>query len=358
MQFKPNKQINYFNEALLLATYTCNLDKADDAHLPIDYDKITVSKSQVEEDYHWLVSFLTLIRAEARALLANHKDIQLLFQKVDDSVPEILYFLTYSKLDQSVENYSPDDLWEKIKRDFQANMLSLGYQISPAFTFEDIDQLTIFNEQQRYMLYKLCRNINRTFDRLYNCLLSLESIIRSREDMVIKELNALYETMTASEMPQMDVSGSLDAILDNHHIEMLNCTFFLQFPQLYGFSLLPDNELEGLLFIGLMPYLLRNHSKSLEENKDDLIRQLAVLADATRFNILVLLSRHSMYGKEISDKLSISTGTISHHLSLLLKEGLILSEMRGKRIYYRPNHLELTRLSHLIKQIGGVEHDQ
>lgn len=86
MQLRLNKTINYFNEALLLATYTCNSDRADDLGLPIDYDKMVSSQTQIDKDYQWFVSFLEIIRIEVRVLLAKYKELERFFQKANDNI--------------------------------------------------------------------------------------------------------------------------------------------------------------------------------------------------------------------------------------------------------------------------------
>ncbi len=94
-----NSRINYLNEALILATYICNTDPSNDSVLPIDYKKITFSKLEIDRKYQWLVSFLSVVRAEARVLLDSHSELKILFQRYDNEcVPEILNFLTFSTI--------------------------------------------------------------------------------------------------------------------------------------------------------------------------------------------------------------------------------------------------------------------
>ncbi|HFI0313563.1 TPA: hypothetical protein ACGOWS_001948, partial [Streptococcus suis] len=146
------------------------------------YKKITFSKLEIDRKYQWLVSFLSVVRAEARVLLDSHSELKILFQRYDNEcVPEILNFLTYSNLKQSIEYYSQNELLEKIKKSFIINMESLGFTNTTSFSFDELDRMTIFNEQQRYMIYKLLNNINDTYDIFYKFLSSMESIFKSRD---------------------------------------------------------------------------------------------------------------------------------------------------------------------------------
>ena len=129
---------------------------------------------------------------------------------------------------------------------------------------------------------------------------------------------------------------------------------FIQFPQLFGLSLfLEDGLTKGFCYFGLVPCLLEGQPKSIEEKKEDMIQKISLISDPTRFNIILMLSKRSMYGREISEELSISTGTISHHLSNLLKVNLIQSEIKGKRIYYRVNQSEINQIGSFLLQLGG-----
>ncbi len=354
MQVNLQSRINYLNEALILATYICNTDPSNDSVLPIDYKKITFSKLEIDRKYQWLVSFLSVVRAEARVLLDSHSELKILFQRCDNEcVPEILNFLTFSNLKQSIEYYSQNELLDKIKKSFIINMESLGFTNTTSFSFDELDRMTIFNEQQRYMIYKLLNNINDTYDIFYKFLSSMESIFKSRDKILIEELGIFYNSIKGVDILSLDSTDALNNIIENHKLDNLEYTFFIQFPQPIGFTLSIEDQLTGFLFIGFLPFLLRENSISVEENKNEMASKFLALSDPTRFNIIILLSKGSMYGREIAEKLTISTGTISHHLSLLVKEGILESEAKGKRIYYKINQIEFDRMSQFINHIGG-----
>lgn len=61
------------------------------------------------------------------------------------------------------------------------------------------------------------------------------------------------------------------------------------------------------------------------------------LNDDTRRQILDLLKERDMTAGEIADKFSISKPSISHHLDILKKAGLISSEKKGQFITYSLN---------------------
>ena len=61
------------------------------------------------------------------------------------------------------------------------------------------------------------------------------------------------------------------------------------------------------------------------------------LNDETRRNILELLKNKDMTAGEIADEFNISKPSISHHLDLLKRAGLVTSEKKGQYIVYSLN---------------------
>ena len=126
------KEINYFNEALLLATRICNWEEKTDSDLPINYQKYELSKEQINLEHQDLISFYNNIRREGRSVLNEFSEIEIFFKNYrNEKTPEILYFLTYSRLQKTIKNYSTSELLSVIKSEFIKNMQSLGYELSP-----------------------------------------------------------------------------------------------------------------------------------------------------------------------------------------------------------------------------------
>ncbi len=61
------------------------------------------------------------------------------------------------------------------------------------------------------------------------------------------------------------------------------------------------------------------------------------LSDPTRREILTLLKKRNLTAGEICEHFSVSGATISHHLSILKKAGLVEDRKEGKYIYYELN---------------------
>ena len=78
------------------------------------------------------------------------------------------------------------------------------------------------------------------------------------------------------------------------------------------------------------------------------ILALAALAQSTRLEAFRLLVRHEPAGLaagEIANHLAIPANTLSSHLGVLSRAGLIMSERRSRSIIYRAN---LDRLRELV----------
>ena len=61
------------------------------------------------------------------------------------------------------------------------------------------------------------------------------------------------------------------------------------------------------------------------------------LNDPTRRDILELLKKRDLTAGEIADRFNISKPSISHHLDLLRRAGLVDSEKQGQFIFYSIN---------------------
>jgi ArsR family transcriptional regulator len=71
------------------------------------------------------------------------------------------------------------------------------------------------------------------------------------------------------------------------------------------------------------------------ENRCALIFQ--ALSDKTRQRILTLLSKKKMSVSEICKNFEMTQPSISHHLDILKRAGLVVYEKKGKEIYYQAN---------------------
>lgn len=360
MEIKLLRKISYLNEALLLASYICNFDNTNDSNLPINYEKLFISKSELDTKNKEIISFLKLVRSEARDKLKSYENtgIKIIFTNSSHSdTPEPLYFLTYQALNQSIKDYSKEEFLALVRKEFIDNVNSLGFVIKDTFTFKEVDELVIYSEAQRYMIYKLLNNIGSITDILYDFILSLEEIIKKYEHLIMDKLDYCYNKLLKTNIENY-CDNSLESNIKNNNIDHIEYSFFIQLPRKCGLSLfLQKDKLNAYIFFGLLPFILRDEPTSIKDRKDDMFNKFNLISDYTRFSIIILLADKTMYGKEIADKFELSTGTISYHLSPLIKEGLVISKIKGKKIYYSINKEEINNMSIFLKEIGGESDD-
>lgn len=77
------------------------------------------------------------------------------------------------------------------------------------------------------------------------------------------------------------------------------------------------------------------------------------LGDPTRRAIISLLQDGPLHAQQIADCFDITNATISHHLSILKKAGLITDDKQGKYIYYELNTSVLDEIIAWISSLTG-----
>lgn len=77
------------------------------------------------------------------------------------------------------------------------------------------------------------------------------------------------------------------------------------------------------------------------------------LSDPTRRKILDMLKKKDLTAGEIADAFDISKPSISHHLDILKRAKLVVSEKQGQFITYSINTTELDELIKWMYQLGA-----
>ncbi len=71
--------------------------------------------------------------------------------------------------------------------------------------------------------------------------------------------------------------------------------------------------------------------------KLDCVEFCKTLADPTRQKILEMLLEKEKTVSEIVEAFKLTQPTVSHHLEILSRSGLLTSRKEGKQVYYRTN---------------------
>ncbi len=103
-----------------------------------------------------------------------------------------------------------------------------------------------------------------------------------------------------------------------------------------------------------------NTSRVLEHIPDNAVIEavsnaMKQLGDPSRLRIFWLLCHTEECVIDIAAAVNMTSPAVSHHLTLLKQSGLIVSERRGKEMYYKSAETELAQaLHHIIEEVGRI----
>jgi ArsR family transcriptional regulator len=95
----------------------------------------------------------------------------------------------------------------------------------------------------------------------------------------------------------------------------------------------------------------KEFAEHLPEGWDEFAEFFSALGDSTRQKILLLFEAgEEICVNEIASAFPLSRPAISHHLKVLRNAELLISEKRGKEIYYRVNYDHCAKVLSLVHQ--------
>ncbi len=120
---------------------------------------------------------------------------------------------------------------------------------------------------------------------------------------------------------------------------------FLYSYMLYPYKLRLMDQTRNIMMLSLY-----DRDKTDEEQLNEIKHGVKLISDPTRLSILRMIYANPMFGKEIAETLSLTTATVSHHLDVLRKEGLIHIERDKNTKYYSTNQRQFDKLITLLSK--------
>lgn len=120
-------------------------------------------------------------------------------------------------------------------------------------------------------------------------------------------------------------------------------------PSVSGYGLFHDiKDKQCFMFMGVYFDKIIYKLSGLDDIKNNLLI-FKNLSDPTRFQIIKMLEYRGHYGQEISEKLGITTATVSYHLNYLMIANLVSTEKSDHRVYYSLNKEALKNAMKFLK---------
>ena len=76
-----------------------------------------------------------------------------------------------------------------------------------------------------------------------------------------------------------------------------------------------------------------------------------VFSNSTRLEILNLLGDKELSVTELIEKTKLSQANISQHLSIMKSKGIVISDRKGKNIYYRLTNPKIIKAFDIIREV-------
>lgn len=252
------------------------------------------------------------------------------------SINELLNVFTLSSihLDNSYHFSTFDSSIEKLDSDFEIyKRLFLRF-------FDEEFKISIDTREYKNVLSTL--NFNDETVWFLSNLIEFSSFFKF---FLLELYVEMFELYKKSGLRNKNIEKSKNWIKIRDYTSMVNevdMLFFLQNTYFKARETLHCNSKEIII---ISNDLSPNKSEIDNGDASEKVRLfLKILSDPTKRKILTNLSKKAQYVDEISKNMGFSKATISHHLSILNDENLVIRKRKGKKIYFSLHDKVLLKL--------------
>ncbi len=190
-------------------------------------------------------------------------------------------------------------------------------------------------EIEKWKLLYFCSCPDKTKDRFINLVKKYYNLIfKNTLDMLdtvyAESVNKLEEKLQTNPFNTISKLIDYDFATNNDNITLIP-SYYYNTASLLSFS--EEDSRLIYLYGTACPEIAFSEDISSEK----VLNAIKVLSDENRIKTIELLNQGPCYGYELSQKLGISSSTISHHLSLLNDIEVITSFREENKVYYKVN---------------------
>lgn len=145
-------------------------------------------------------------------------------------------------------------------------------------------------------------------------------------------VQAQYEACAAQSQTCFDASVVLDQLQQNeetYQVVVLPCAM-----SYYAVRYIVNKDYTVAL-AGTLYWRIAELVERYASNGEVLLGRIKCLGDKSRLEIMTMLKEQPCCGQDLAAKLSLTQGTVSHHLNLLSREGFVQISRSGNRILCR-----------------------
>ncbi len=356
-----NKVMDSPNWMFEAASCIADLDQDRAEAVLENSSRFGMSREEMYEVLKDVIEYKNLVSAKVRPIYEDYKDLEKYVKEtnftaeITNPIAPTLAMYFGSEFPPIQNKDTIDKVITEIISDVISELSSYeSHNNIEINSLEDILSLTnniSMEDSSKLILIDLYYNRYRIYERLTQLLNLCVPICKKYFYIVQDEFNKTSDLIRNSDNIQTlfeeNPSVKLNLVKES---ETYIALFFFN-----SFSIIEGND-GFLMYIGMyfFEYLkLRNKTRF---DDTQVIADLKALGDTTRLKIIHLLAQKKMYVQELSEALSLTPATVSHHINTLLKSELItitLDTERPKTIYYELNQGKICDLGDTIKSLAG-----
>lgn len=198
--------------------------------------------------------------------------------------------------------------------------------------FDYLEEQEIEAESKWYY-YKFYRNADAYLVQIGDVL---KSVIKAMKEQQAR-IEAMIKPAISMVNELIEAQDFEEKFSKIYHLNLDPQQSMVLYPQIMisnGITLMTDEMNDVTLYLSALYHPVTDLTTEYTVNIDQIANDLKVIGDRRKFEILCMLKEKPMYGQEIADCLSLTTATVSHHMSQLIERKMVTIEKRDHRIYY------------------------
>lgn len=214
-------------------------------------------------------------------------------------------------------------------------------EINLSIFISKLKELNLPNKHQ-LLLINFYNDGEVIFQELMEEVNRVAHVIASKFDIIKDDIDKFYKKLKQMSNLTEQINNLLGSTLfldDDYSLHIM----------IFSYNQMTINNYDNARYHVYLGYLLFKIMEIKETNiyeEKHLLNMLKAISDPTRFKILKLLKEKNMYNQEIAKEIGLTTATLTHHLEVLLNEGIIgveINQEDKRRIYYyvRPKALKI-----------------